>query len=656
MSWNDNDPADDLAAALEATLEADMVAADHTGPDAPMEAATDEPHGASREPPMEAAADEPHEASREAEEPPMEAAADEPPMEAAADEPQVLTMQVASHDGGGHGGGEAPPSIPGPTEDGDNCAICQVPLRDDPDDFLADSGLRAVPLEILPCAHKFHQCCITETCRILEIPLSTLMCPTCRRTPQDIRAMEERMINEGMARRAAEGLPHRAKAAQADRARQLQIDVMFGGTVSEHAPKAHGQRCAGLDNPWHPLPPPTPSRHKRPMGALSGRGGGGGGCGGSGPAQRCDHCKAGNVVHVVEADSPIEAAVAPSAAAVPPPPQPPPGQARPRRARPSVAKSRGAPPPKVGAVNGPPAVAPAPSGPPPQAAAAAAPAPEQAAAAAEQAAAAPESQTLGRTPKYGLFQARPKPTQAPMVTNHSTFLEDLRMLCGDCGTEVEVMDKMRVRNKGKNVFRCPRCSSKVTQLTTELSGWPTPKFQALDDETKKKFFGGIRDITNRKDVVARFHEFMKGFEEHHKWYAEGGEFLPLSAWKVKGFDTDRIEGLSHEWDIRDCRVLGKTFRVPIYSAGTAGKKGKVREDVEENSGKRQKVDGAPESSSESSSSSSSSSRDRRKKKGKKDKKGHKKDKGAKKKRKEKERERDDKKLDAMKKRGGGRRT
>ena len=28
-----------------------------------------------------------------------------------------------------------------------------------------------------------------------------------------------------------------------------------------------------------------------------------------------------------------------------------------------------------------------------------------------------------------------------------------------------------------------------------------------------------------KDVVAQFHEYMKGFEEHTKWYAEGGELL-----------------------------------------------------------------------------------------------------------------------------------
>ena len=82
------------------------------------------------------------------------------------------------------------------------------------------------------------------------------------------------------------------------------------------------------------------------------------------------------------------------------------------------------------------------------------------------------------------------------------------------------MDKLRIRNKGNNVFRCMRCSSKITQLTNELDGWPTPEFAALNDESKKRFFNDIRDVKSRKDVVAQFHEYMKGFEEHAKWYAE----------------------------------------------------------------------------------------------------------------------------------------
>ena len=119
--------------------------------------------------------------------------------------------------------------------------------------------------------------------------------------------------------------------------------------------------------------------------------------------------------------------------------------------------------------------------------------------------------------------------------------------------------------------------------------------------------------------------------------------MPLNAWAVRGFDTDRIQRLSQPWDIKEHRVLGSTYRVPIYSAGTSGKKGKRREDVEENSGKRQKVDDASES--DESSSSSASSRSRRKKKGKKNKKGKKdsKERNARKARKAKEREQEEKK-------------
>ncbi|CAK0886542.1 unnamed protein product, partial [Prorocentrum cordatum] len=362
---------------------------------------------------------------------------------------------------------------------------------------------------------------------------------------------------------------------------------------------------------------------------------------------------AGNIVRV-EADSPIEAAAAPSdrpieaaaapapsAAGAPPPPRPPPGQARPRRARPSPAKSSGAPPPKVAAIifepshDGPPAAAPAPSGPPPQAAAA----PEPSVAASTPpgtavgppadplAAPAPSNpQALVRAPKRGFLPAQPKPTQAPAATDHPAFLDDLRMHCGGRGGEVEVMDKVRVRNKGKNALRCSRCSSKITQLSAELGGWPTPEFSALDDESKNNFFGGIRDITSRKDVVAHFHEYMKGFEKHRKRRPGLGEL------SVKGFDTDRIVRLSFPWDIKDRRVLGKTYRAPIYSAGTAGQKGQLREGVEENSGKS-----------------------RRKKKGNNDKKGHEKDKGdreARKIRNAKESEREGKKMESQRKREG----
>ena len=232
MSWNDADPAD-LDAALEAALDDDIgVAAAAEGSQATAAEgshATADAEAAAEGSQATAAAD-------------AEAAAEDAPNDA----PSSATGDVEPA-GEPHGGGEDGAQQSGAGEGDDNCAICQVSLREDPDDSLADSGLRAVPLTILPCLHMFHKCCIDETCRVLSQPVATLECPTCRRTPQDIRTMEETLISEGLARRVAEELPRRAKAAQMTRARQLQLDAMFGAAVAGTA-TVHGQRCAGLIN------------------------------------------------------------------------------------------------------------------------------------------------------------------------------------------------------------------------------------------------------------------------------------------------------------------------------------------------------------------------------------------------------------------------
>ena len=223
MSWNEDDPVD-LEATLDAALDDGGVAAEPGDIAADAEADAEGSQAA-------AAAD-------------AEAAAEAAPNDALSSAPGPPTG-VEPDAGEPHGGGEDGAQQLGAAEGDENCAICQVSLREDPNDSLADSGPRAVPLTILPCLHKFHKCCIDETCRVLSQPVATLECPTCRRTPQDIRTMEETLISEGLARRVAEELPHRAKAAQMTR--QLQLDAMFGAAVAGTA-KVHGQRCAGLIN------------------------------------------------------------------------------------------------------------------------------------------------------------------------------------------------------------------------------------------------------------------------------------------------------------------------------------------------------------------------------------------------------------------------
>ena len=69
------------------------------------------------------------------------------------------------------------------------------------------------------------------------------------------------------------------------------------------------------------------------------------------------------------------------------------------------------------------------------------------------------------------------------------------------------------------------------------------------------------------------------FEKEEESYAEGGDFLPLSVWATKGFDSTRIEQLSRPEDIEDHAVLGRTYRVVIKSKAVKRSYGSVQSDI-----------------------------------------------------------------------------
>ena len=54
--------------------------------------------------------------------------------------------------------------------------------------------------------------------------------------------------------------------------------------------------------------------------------------------------------------------------------------------------------------------------------------------------------------------------------------------------------------------------------------------------------------------------------EKEEFY-DGGEYLPLSVWTHRGFNTARIETLSKDEDIREDLVLGTVYRVKILVKG-----------------------------------------------------------------------------------------
>ena len=51
--------------------------------------------------------------------------------------------------------------------------------------------------------------------------------------------------------------------------------------------------------------------------------------------------------------------------------------------------------------------------------------------------------------------------------------------CGTCGEDVQ-LNKLRLRSK--QVFRCSKCSAKLTQLGRVYKTWPLASFGSLDQD------------------------------------------------------------------------------------------------------------------------------------------------------------------------------
>jgi hypothetical protein len=194
------------------------------------------------------------------------------------------------------------------------------------------------------------------------------------------------------------------------------------------------------------------------------------------------------------------------------------------------------------------------------------------------------------------------------------FLGSDRVYCGDCSAEVNlVTDKFRLRGKMANLYECTKCVTRKTLLRRSFGSWPTKEFERLQPAEKQAFYASVSEKSGG-DLTEFAEEYLRKFETKEEYYAEGGEFLPLEAWVVKGFCKEKILANTLDKDKRPCRVMGDTYRVPIYSAGTRGTKGHAWEDGIKANANGKRGRNPARSSSSSSSSSTSSKRHKKKRK------------------------------------------
>ena len=70
----------------------------------------------------------------------------------------------------------------------------------------------------------------------------------------------------------------------------------------------------------------------------------------------------------------------------------------------------------------------------------------------------------------------------------------------------------------------------------------------------------------KAQLIAAAEGLLEKHETHEKFYANGGKYLPLKAWKRKGFNIKRIKKNSLPDDIQENRVIQmKLWKAAICS-------------------------------------------------------------------------------------------
>ena len=100
-------------------------------------------------------------------------------------------------------------------------------------------------------------------------------------------------------------------------------------------------------------------------------------------------------------------------------------------------------------------------------------------------------------------------------------------MCDTCQA-YQPFDKVRVRSKCQQIFRCNACHSKQCTLRRAFGRWPTETFTGLDQDKQTAFWQSLDSLSGRK-MIAKVSETLSNYEESAEVFYDGGEYLPLSA-------------------------------------------------------------------------------------------------------------------------------
>ena len=160
-------------------------------------------------------------------------------------------------------------------------------------------------------------------------------------------------------------------------------------------------------------------------------------------------------------------------------------------------------------------------------------------------------------------------TEVGSETEVAQSTEDTSIWCHWCQRSVP-RGYARLRRKHLPTHMCKHCHSKDVVCYKMFKSWPCAQFKSWSDEEKAAFYRGPTTVD---DVRNSFLQSATRNLEHIEEESFKGKFLPLEAWRLKGFDPDLIKANAVPEDVHVDKQLGICYRAKIrYTISTERQK------------------------------------------------------------------------------------
>ncbi len=173
--------------------------------------------------------------------------------------------------------------------------------------------------------------------------------------------------------------------------------------------------------------------------------------------------------------------------------------------------------------------------------------------------------------KPGVLQRHEK--TEPLQREARRARNDAALICPTCCGSLDLV-KAQVRAKGSATFSCQHCKGTQGMINKHLGDFFASGDCQLTSEGAIKFFAEARAVHEAEEKAGQRRQWSKVREllvthiasslERRFEAQYGGEYLPLSVYAQKGFNTEDIE--KNCKDTRLCSVLGLCYKVSILGS------------------------------------------------------------------------------------------